>query len=582
MQIQSQGEIIMRKFPFYPDRLTRLLDGAWDFAWLGDAVDVNAIVPSLEVFNETAAVPGCFDTAGERIGCRGAGLYRKWFHFPAGLCRLSLEGLGLYARIWFDGNEIGQCRIPYATLEFDFSVEDGMHELVIAVDNRFNPENAPLVQPCNDFYAFGGIYRSVSIQRLPELAIDRLRIKTLNLETGLVRVELSLRGAVPEMLAFQYAFDGAELQRAEARVEKNEIAFEVEVPDFRIWSPEQPDLHTLCVRVGRDTIVERFGIRTIETDGCQLLLNGEPLRLLGVNRHESHPEFGPVQPTQLMVDDLKYAKELHANFIRGAHYQQNPEFLELCDQMGFLVWEESYGWGQPAADAEDPVKVELFCRASAAMARASVNHPSVIIYGFLNESCSDTMAGRDLYRKIIESIRAEDDTRLISYASNRFDRDICFDLADIISINPYPGWISECDDWSRNNLEAVKPEMDRWADYFSAPQFAQKPLLVSESGACGIYGIRSRERAQWSEEYQSDYFATAIDAILGNPRYCGITLWQMFDCKSYTLCGQIRTKPRGFNCAGLLDEYRRPKLAFDTVKALFRRHRPDSAGLPLR
>ena len=124
--------------------------------------------------------------------------------------------------------------------------------------------------------------------------------------------------------------------------------------------------------------------------------------------------------------------------------------------------------------------------------------------------------------------------------------------------------------------------MDRWADYFSAPQFAQKPLLVSESGACGIYGIRSRERAQWSEEYQSDYFATAIEAILGNPRYSGITLWQMFDCKSYTLCGQIRTKPRGFNCAGLLDEYRRPKLAFDTVKALFRRYRPDSAGLPLR
>ena len=74
----------MRNFPVYPDRFTRLLDGAWDFAWLGDAIDVNAIVPSLEVFNEIAAVPGCFDTAGERIGRRGVGLYRKWFHFPAG------------------------------------------------------------------------------------------------------------------------------------------------------------------------------------------------------------------------------------------------------------------------------------------------------------------------------------------------------------------------------------------------------------------------------------------------------------------------------------------------------------------
>lgn len=565
----------MRSFPYYPDRFTRLLDGVWEFAWLGDRVDVNAVVPSMEVFDEIAAVPGCFDTAGERIGRRGVGLYRKLFLFPAGPGRLSLDGLGLYARIWFDGREIGRSKLPYATLKFDFPVEEGLHELVIAVDNRFSEENTPLVRPYNDFYGFGGIYRSVSFQQLPKLSIEQIRITTLDLATGLVRVELTLRGIAPRTLKFQYAFDGAVLQQAEARVEENQIAFEVEVPDFRVWSPEHPDLHTVCVRIKGDTVYERFGIRTVGTDGGKLLLNGEPVRLFGVNRHESHPEFGPVQPTQLMVDDLKYAKELNANFIRGAHYQQNPEFLELCDQMGFLVWEESYGWGQPEADAEDPEKVELFCRASAAMARASLNNPSVIIYGFLNESCSDTMAGREMYRKIIGAIRAADDTRLISYASNRFERDICFDLADIISINPYPGWISECDDWTRNNLVAVEPAMNRWADYFSAPQFADKPLLISESGACAIYGIRSRERAQWSEEYQSDYFEAAIDAVLGNPRYCGITLWQMIDCKSFVLGGQIRTKPRGFNCAGLLDEYRRPKLAFDTVKALYRRYRSE-------
>jgi beta-glucuronidase len=203
------------------------------------------------------------------------------------------------------------------------------------------------------------------------------------------------------------------------------------------------------------------------------------------------------------------------------------------------------------------------------MARASLNNPSVIIYGFLNESCSDTVAGRELYRKVIAAIRAEDDSRLISYASNRFERDICFDLADIISINPYPGWISECDDWTRNNMVAVDPAIRRYAEYFSKAQYSGKPLLVSEIGACGIYGIRSRERVQWSEEYQSDYFEEAIDAILGNSRYCGIALWQMIDCKSYVNSGQIRCKPRGFNNAGLLDEYRRPKLAFDTVKRLF-------------
>lgn len=562
----------MRDFPSYPERLTLCLDGAWEFAWLGDRVDVNAIGPSAEVYAETAAVPGCFDTAGERIGQRGVGLYRKEFHFPAGQCRLTFGGVGLYARFWFDGREIGRCKIPYSTVEFDLAVEDGVHEIVVAVDNRFDPVNVPLFKPNTDFYGFGGIYRGVTIQQLPRLAIDRVRIVTEDIEVGLIRVELALRGIAPKILKFQYGFDGAEMNQAEARVVHNQVAFEVEVPEFRLWSPERPDLHLIAVKIRTDYVEERFGIRSIEVRDRWILLNNLPIRLLGVNRHESHPEFGPVQPTQLMVDDLKYAKELGANFIRGAHYQQNPEFLELCDRMGFLVWEESFGWGQPESDAGDPATVSLFCRAGATMARSSLNNPSVIIYGFLNESCSDTVAGRELYRKVIAAIRAEDNSRLISYASNRFERDICFDLADIIAINPYPGWISECDDWTRNNLVAIEPAIRRYAEYFSKAQYSGKPLLVSEIGACGIYGIRSRDRAQWSEEFQADYFEEAIDAVLGNPRYCGITLWQMADCKSYVGSGQIRCKPRGFNSAGLLDEYRRPKLAFDAVKRLFRHH----------
>ena len=562
----------MRNFPSYPERLTLCLDGAWEFAWLGDRVDVNAIGPSAEVYGETAAVPGCFDTAGERIGQRGVGLYRREFHFPAGQCRLTFGGVGLYARFWFDGREIGRCKIPYSTVEFDLAVEDGVHEIVVAVDNRFDPVNVPLFKPNTDFYGYGGIYRGVTIQQLPKLAIDRIRIVTEDIEVGLIRVELTLRGIAPKILKFQYGFDGSEMTPAEARVVHNQVAFEVEVPEFRLWSPERPELHRIAVEIRTDYVEERFGIRSIEVRDRWILLNNLPIRLLGVNRHESHPEFGPVQPTQLMVDDLKYAKELGANFIRGAHYQQNPEFLELCDRMGFLVWEESFGWGQPESDAGDPATVSLFCRAGATMARSSLNNPSVIIYGFLNESCSDTVAGRELYRKVIAAIRAEDDSRLISYASNRFERDICFDLADIIAINPYPGWISECDDWTRSNLVAIEPAIRRYAEYFSKAQYSGKPLLVSEIGACGIYGIRSRDRAQWSEEFQADYFEEAIDAVLGNPRYCGITLWQMADCKSYVNSGQIRCKPRGFNSAGLLDEYRRPKLAFDTVKRLFRHH----------
>mgnify|MGYP000961401666 FL=1 len=236
----------MRSYPSYPERHTLCLDGAWEFAWLGDEVDVNTVVPSMEVYDEIAAVPGCFDTAGERIGRRGVGLYRRTFHFPAGQSRLTFGGVGLYARFWFDGREIGRSQIPYAVTEFEFPVEEGVHEVVVAVDNRFDEENVPLFKPYADFYGFGGIYRSVVMQQLPKLAIDRLRVVTREFETGLIRVELTLRGLSPKVLKFSYGFDGEEMTPAEARVVDNQIAFEIEVPGFRLWSPEHPDLHLIA------------------------------------------------------------------------------------------------------------------------------------------------------------------------------------------------------------------------------------------------------------------------------------------------------------------------------------------------
>jgi len=96
---------------------------------------------------------------------------------------------------------------------------------------------------------------------------------------------------------------------------------------------------------------------------------------------------------------------------------------------------------------------------------------------------------------------------------------------------------------------------------------------MTEIGTCALWGFHDYGRSQWSEEFQSDYDEAACHAVLGNPRFAGIALWQMFDSKSYVNVGAIRGKPRGMNCAGLVDEYRRPKLAFETVRAIYRDHR---------
>lgn len=621
-------------YPNYPGRQHLVLDGVWDFFWLGEA-DVAAVgAPSCDGLPmESAPVPGCYNLAGERIGQRGAALYRTRFRFPAGAARLKLGGLGLYARIWLDGQELGQVRNPYATISYDLELtagNGGSHELLILVDNRFGDESTvPLFKPNADFYGYGGIYRSVTLTQLPQLRLERVKVSTLDTASGRVRLEVRLSAAAAALanagkLRVHYAFDDGETLEADiaagasasasaaaspsssasAPANAGVLVIETTVPEHRLWSPATPNLHRLRLSIAAvtstaatttaptattptaagegnaaviyDTIVERFGIRTVATRGRDILLNGEPVLLLGLNRHESHPQFGAVQPAQLIYDDLQLARELNANFIRTAHYQPDNALLDACDRCGFLVWAESFGWHQPEADALNPLSASLLVEATATLVEESLNNPSVIIYGFLNESCSDTVGGRALYERLAATIRSLDATRLVSYASDRFEDDICFDLADVIAINPYPGWINRpgSRDWIGNCLTHIRPEFDRLARYFSdLPEHTGKPLLVSESGACGIYGMRDRARAQWSEEFQEDYFDEAIRAVLDNPRYVGTTLWQMHDTRSFVNVGpDIRCKTRGFNNAGLLDEYRRPKLAFDKVKELFARY----------
>lgn len=597
-------------YPYYPGRHCLNLDGIWDFKWLGDVDSVTFDPASDDCgFDEIAAVPGCYNLAGERIGKRGVALYRTTFRFPAGAARLKFGGLGLYGRVWVDGVYLGQIRTPYTSVSYELELgerQGDYHELIVLVDNRFgNEQTVPVFKPHADFYGWGGIYRSVTLMQVPALRVERVKVSTLDIATGRVRLQVRLggqwaTGEAGERLRVCYTFDRGVLHERETTICAGQKTFTIEtqVPEHRLWSVGQPHLHTLELSVApctsgsdsSDSIVECFGIRTIETRGREILLNSKPIRLLGVNRHESHPQFGASQPPQLIADDLQLVQELNANFIRAVHYQPDSNFLAACDRKGVLVWAESLGWDQPEADATNAETVALFKEAVVSLVEESLNNPSVIIYGFLNESCSDTPAGRKLYALLVETIRQLDDTRLISYASNRFEKDLCFDLVDIISVNPYPGWIGRAQgagagSWLEDYLACIRPEFDKIARYFGeTPRYAAKPLLVSESGACGIYGMRDRMRAQWSEEFQQDYFAEAIASVLENPLYAGIALWQMYDTRSYVNVGpQIRVKPRGFNNAGVLDEYRRPKLVFDTVQTLFEHYgkaEPAAAALP--
>lgn len=560
----------MKIYPLYPERNTLNLNGLWSFRWLGKEILLKDFDPAQIVnYDEKAAVPGVFDMGIDRYCDRGLGIYRTTIaddELKTKNLRLRIGGLGLAARIFFDGVQIGQANVPYLPVILDFIKDQDVkvHELVIAVDNRFEAQPYQFFRDYYDFYAFGGIYRDVTLSELPaDGFIDRVQVFTGDLETGRVRMRILTKGLSDGPYHFTIGFDKGAADTAELPVENNCAEIELPVPDFKIWSPDSPALHTVAVTLNGDTIVERFGIRTIEAHDQKIFLNGREIYLDGANRHETHPQTGPVQTVQSMLEDIKLFKQAGMNFIRSVHYPQDQIWLDLCDETGMLLWVESIGWNLSEKDV-CPETAPFFLDQNKVMIRDGINHPSVIIWGMLNECASHEEASKETYAALLKGMKEEDPTRLRSFASCRNIYDVCLDEVDVISMNCYPGWFQDITDSQTLASDLIAPHLKEIANFYSQERFGGKPIFISEIGACGLYGVRDRFLAQWSEDFQADYMLESVKAIRADERFCGYTLWQFCDSRSYQR-GQIRGKPRGYNCAGLVDEYRRPKLAYDKV-----------------
>ena len=513
------------------------LDGIWEFAWTESASET----PRYDSF---AAVPGCFDAAGLRFNRRGIGWYRRRIALDGGRKRLKIASFGLHAKVFLDGEEAAESYLAWSPLTVDFTAGAGEHELVIRTDNFI--EGHPLFKDRYDFYGFGGIFDHVTLSEVTPREIRRLEVLPLDHVTGEILLRIETDAPV-----LTISFDGGPEQHFE-----NARELHLQVPDFKVWSPEHPFLHT--VRINER--VEEFGIRTLEWSGPRLKLNGKEIELLGVNRHESHPEFGAATPESLIASDLLRIRQAGLNFIRGSHYPQREYFFRMCDRLGLLVWEEPLSWGNTAEELEVPRFMDTLALQLEETIRNSFNHPSLIIHGFLNECASDTDAGIAAVSRLMKICHAIDPTRPATFACNRPLRDRCFELADIAAMNVYPGWYGE-DDVSA--LPARLEEFSRLCP--------EKPKVISEIGAGAILSCHSEAPyVPWSEEFQAEYTVSVLRSVLENPRWSGVMLWQF--CNANTFTGTVfkTGRPRGFNNKGLLDEYRRPKLAWNALKDVIR------------
>lgn len=549
------------------------LDGCWQFRFDKGAVLEDVVSPSFEA-TDIMTVPGCFDVTRPYMKQRGTAQYRKIVNIEKAVTNAywDIEGMGLRGSFYVDGRPIGTSCLPYSHLEFQTGpLTAGEHIFTAALDNNFDAEKLKLFHEFYDFYAFGGFYHGMSLKlQTQKVQLDRVLVRTRDINTGEVELELVMMGDAqcPETITAAVQFDGEKWANVKFHGGKAGIC----VPDFKLWSPEEPNLHTVRVKWQDVLAQSRFGIRSIETKGRDILLNGKKIYLKGVNRHESHPTFGAATPEQLMMSDVLQMKSMGINFVRGAHYQQSQRFLDICDEEGILVWEESLGWGNSKEQLADPEFIALQSEQTRIMVRQSMNHPSVIIFAFLNENRSDTKEGMDIINTLIDVIKAEDSGRLTTFACNRTSSDIGNKNTDIIAFNSYPGWISNRQAGTPENLKSmVNSGLDDIVRYFK-DKYGEKPIIISEIGTCSIYGFRDETAAQWTEEFEAEYVGDAIDYALANPELSGITIWHFADADSFHRDGGgIRTKPLAQNLAGLVDAFRRPKLAAKVVEQKFKK-----------
>ncbi len=559
---------MLRRFRTHDQRLVKELSGIWDFTFMGD-VDPGTVEVTALDWNDRMAVPGCFDATPAYAGRRGLVAYRTTVFLRDNTPhRLIFDGVHHWCRVYAGGKQLCDHVGGFTRFAADITGhEPGEVEIVVLADNRIDYARSPLHLEYFDWYHYGGIARSVELHQLGRCWIDRVQVVTEEIAPPRIRTIVDYSAIdIPGPTALSIRWDGREVLREQVDLTDTSgwIERTLELPDASLWSPEHPNLHLLHVELGEDDMRERIGVRRVRVEGAQILINDEPVRLLGFCRHDAHPQFGHGLPEAVLGADVQQLRDMGCNFVRGSHYPQDVRFLDLCDEAGICVWSESIGWQHTAEHLTDPHFMQAQVTNIDEMVTQSTNRPSVIMWGILNESHSEDPACRPAYETLLGRLRELDPTRPVTYASNHPFDDRCLDLIDIISINSYPGWYI-------GKIADIPTLLDKIVNHLDATSPTRKPIIISEIGAGAIPGWRDWNEAHWTEQYQAKLLDMVIRHLfMDRERVCGLSIWLYNDFRTSELVSRLLGRPRSYNDKGVVDEYRRPKLAYDVVKGHFR------------
>jgi beta-galactosidase len=523
------------------------LGSTWEI-WRGDKASDNVRwfpVTLPHCFNDRDAVDP------DRPYYQGPGWYRTRLKlanpFPKGRTLLHFDGAGQKSQVFVGLEKAGEHEGGYDEWEVDItdsarraatnSSSNGTIPIAVLCDNSRDAESIP--SDLSDFTRYGGLYRHVTLVYVPAISLERVHVEpTLNPEgKGIVRLRHRFYNPSESKEAVRLEVTVADpdgkivynlTNTVVPRSDMQEFAA-FEIADPQRWSPKRPSLYrclmTLTSPQGEQQVEARFGFRSFEwVEHGPFKLNEERLLLRGTHYHEDHAGVGAAVPDEVVRRTFQQIKDMGANFVRLGHYQQAPLVLDLCDELGLLVWEE-IPWCRGGLGGE---RYRRQCRGMLqAMIDQHFNHPAVILWGLGNENAwpgdfetFNTNAIRSFMTELNDFARQLDPSRKTSIRHG----DFCKDIVDVYSPSIWAGWYSGRYPEYRSSLERAIRTVPHffhaeWGGDSHAGRFSEEPERFMEQVITGggtaetahAYksdggSPRASKDGDWSESYICNLF----------------------------------------------------------------------------
>lgn len=481
------------------------------------------------------------------------GSYRRQFELPATWSDkqvfLRFDGVLSAFNVWINGVYLGYSQGSMEMSEFDVTSHVRAGQNLIAVQ-VFRYSDGSYLED-QDMWRFSGIYRDVSLYATEKIRISDFGVRTL-LDSSYTHARLLIE---PKLSVYdgqtaegyllkadlydaqgQAVFEQTQEQDAvpvlnkdyrpnilNARTPQRGIRsygwFDIPVASPHLWTAETPYLYTLELGLynAQGQVVERLrtkvGFRSIEIESGQLLINGKPIRLRGVNRHEHDPFTGKVMSEERMLQDIILMKQANVNAVRTAHYPNVTRWYELCDEYGLYVIDEANleTHGLRGFLASDPDWHAAFMERAVRMVMRDRNHPSIVFWSIGNESGYGPN-----FAAISAWIRDFDPGRKIHYeGAQGVDKDP--ETVDVIS-RFYPRVL---DEYLNPNIpegsDQERAENARWERLLNIARndIDERPVLTSEY-AHAMGNAMGNLDEYWAEIYS-------------HPRMLGGFIWEWAD-----------------------------------------------------